>query len=359
MMVIGSYMTKRIEQSEAYLFPDVHHCKKDNDKSNPYTLPPLKPDSFGGKVSKPERLEFSKDEIKNMLINQKHNHTSLPTLEDYASNDKYEICKGQKRKSVFNDCYQFTDKKFAEMLRETLQLKLQDDLESRELARVAIAMCFAAAYPVVALKALDNLLSTLTTPAAESLAGNAISTISSFATKWALKDAANHPEKARELMMALASVCVTHPNKHSHYNPDNLTTDPLQGNSNLHFYEPHKSIETEEIIIKDKETGKIVDVFYVDTATEVDYNHELEHLYSHSSAMTNVSNASRLAQSIDKEAERIFGEASLERLQVSRTNEELSNIDNLMSDITDPQQVSGLKAQKSHLNTKKNFLTYG
>lgn len=387
-------MTERIEKPETHLLAEVNRFKKDEeDKSHKQTISPSKPDSFGGRVSqfihsifhsispfaekpsekilppgispkqmlasKLEKLGFSKEEIKNILFNHRHNHSGLPTLEDYASSDRYEIHRGHKKKSmsIFNNSHQFIDQKFAEELRKTLQLKMEDDIESREIARVAIAMCFAAAYPVVAIRALGNLLSTLTTPAAESLAGNAISTISSFAAKWYLNDAANHPEKARALMQALLGISGHHSHEHSHHNGD--LNSHVPGSIDLP-HEHSETIATEEIVVKDKETGKIVDVFYVNTMSEEEsYNHESEHLSSHNSAMANINEATRLAQSIDKEAERIFGDAELERFQTSETDTELLNIDRLLANTTDPQKIAELKTQKSSLNSKKNFLTYG
>jgi len=91
------------------------------------------------------------------------------------------------------------------LLREAMAIRWKMEKENREIERVFNALVFSASNPIGAIKSLKNLLGSLTSAAALSLAGSSISGLASFAAMLAIKRAREDPNFARELFAVLNS----------------------------------------------------------------------------------------------------------------------------------------------------------
>ena len=157
------------------------------------------------------------------------------------------------------------DKELKELL-EWLHSLLAGQLEDQEIQRVFLALDFAVTHPQVGIATLKNLLSSLKTPAALSLAGEGLKEATSYAIQWAKLIASRDPEEAMDLLRAISSTSVS-----SHISAGH---EPVDTNEFLPFdIHPQAGIEEHNIAPSDLDGAK-----YENVNGEVHLHKDGEHI---------------------------------------------------------------------------------
>lgn len=252
---------------------------------------------------------------------------------------------GSDLQSYLNSPY--ANEELSELFNQMLENKLLQTQEDQEIAKVMIAMSFAAAYPLVALRHLGSLLSSLTTPAAKAMCTASFSSVSSFAAKWAMKVAKDNPEFAATLQKVLGSIGNVSTPAHSH-GQEAVGHIHSDGTNHTHT-QPHVNevTTTQEMLVCDRETGEVVDVYYVQYVEyEID-DHAGEHAYVDHQANQAVGEAARQGNSVKTEADRIHEEHQQFIIDEQNRIAERKIVDARLARATDPQEISALQKQRS------------
>ncbi|MBI1857614.1 MAG: hypothetical protein HYR97_00625 [Candidatus Melainabacteria bacterium] len=289
----------------------------------------------------------------------------LPSLGDYASNDRYEL-----RERSFEHHHRVNggmdlqalhaDQELSEMFQKMQERNMLDMQEDQELAKVFLAMSAIAYNPKYAVRQLASLAGSLHTPAAVQFASGQLSNATSFAIKWAMKVAKQDPEFAKDLAKALQGIVVSatnHTNDFAHIH----IGAAHEGDAGAHVPDhPHTEAVTEESVVEvvDRHTGDVVDSFVVEVHThEVSEAYQQAHADSHVDAGTALDDAADAADSTARDAQRIHDEhVDIQFTEVQNANKVRDLDRQLVQSKNDPEEVSNLAQEKSDTLSQGRFI---